>query len=92
MILAFKGGVLKGWRLEKKLSQSDAAMLLSITQAFYCHLEVGRKAPSLDTLETISIRTGIPISELVGGANPPQPLTGKKASRTRAQKGASVGV
>jgi transcriptional regulator with XRE-family HTH domain len=93
--MAFKKEALKVWRIKNKLSQTDAARLFNMTQAFYSHLEVGRKAPSLDTLEIISNRTKIPISDLLDSApNPtrpsPQATPEARAPRKRREKRASV--
>jgi transcriptional regulator with XRE-family HTH domain len=73
--LAFNNEVLKDWRVKKKLSQTEAAKLFGITQAFYSHLEIGIKTPSLGTLEIISGRTGIPVSDLLDSLNPIPPRT-----------------
>ena len=77
--MAFRKEILKKWRAENHLSQSEAAKMLDVTQAFYSHLEVGRKSPSLGTLEIISERTKIPISDLLDVPNPTGPPPKKMA-------------
>lgn len=93
--MAFNKEALKAWRLNKKYTQIKAAEEFNMTQAFYSHLEVGRKNPSLETLEIISNKTGIPVSSLVDGSddklttsNPtppsPRPATATRATRRKA--------
>ena len=82
--MAFRKEILRNWRIENKLSQTEAARILSVTQAFYSHLEVGRKSPSLGTLEIISERTKIPISNLLDTQNPTLPPSVRRRIAKRA--------
>lgn len=93
--MAFKKEVLKAWRLRKGYTQTIAAEEFNMTQAFYSHLEVGRKTPSLETLEIISNRTGIPVSSFLDGSDDkthsnPTPPSLDPATALRADKPEAV--
>ena len=55
--------------LRKKLrwSQEDLALNANINKNYICDLENGRRNPSLDILERISIAFGITLEELFKG-------------------------
>ena len=67
--MAFNRLALKTWRETQNLSQTEAAKRFQITQAFLSELETGKKEPSFSTLEVISDKTGIAISDF-STANP----------------------
>ena len=67
--MGFKKDTLKKWRLEKKYTQKEAARIFNVTQGFYSKMELGEKSPSLDTLEIITNRTGISVSDLIDISN-----------------------
>lgn len=70
--MAFRGELLKAWRISRNLSQATAASQIDITQAMWTMLERGKAKPSTDTLVAISRLTGISVDALLG--NPTQPL------------------
>ena len=57
------GEALKELRLEKELTQNEAAKLLGITQAMWSAYEVGKSRPDLDTI--ISIARVLKVSPFV---------------------------
>lgn len=61
--LSFRSKTLKEWREAQGLLQGDAAKFLGITQAFLCELENGKKNPSFEMLESLSIKTEVPMDE-----------------------------
>ncbi len=60
------------WRRTKGFSQFKAAEVLGITQAYLCELETGKKEPSFSMLESIAMKTKIPVGEF-STSNPPHP-------------------
>lgn len=77
--MAFRGELLKAWRIEKGLTQVEAAQKINISQNFWRNLEIGAKQPSVDTLVLLSNVTGISVDDLLG--NP----TGSPSRRGRAK-------
>ena len=55
---------LKGWRLKRNLSQSQAAKLVGITQGHWSHLELGRRRARVKLAKAISVQTGVPFESL----------------------------
>lgn len=70
--MAFKGDLLKTWRISHGLTQAEAGSRINVSQNFWRNLESGMKQPSIDTLVLISKETGISVDDLLG--NPTQPL------------------
>lgn len=48
------GARLKALRIEKKLTQSEAAKILHVQQPTYCEYELDKKRPSYETLIAIA--------------------------------------
>jgi len=57
---------LRAWRLERELSQLDAAALLEISQTLYSRLERGTVSTKGATARRIMLVTGVPLEILVG--------------------------
>lgn len=84
---------LKSIREAKGVTRGELAGMLNTTIATISRWESGIHEPDLTTIVRLSKILDCTTDEIIkDAANPPQPLTGKKASRTGAQKGASVGV
>lgn len=58
------GARVRDLRLARRETQDDFAEFLGISMKFLSLIERGERAPSFDTLETISERLGMTISEL----------------------------
>ena len=71
------------------LSQELFASRLNVARQTVSSWERDVSIPDISNLIEMAGMFNCKIDDII---NPPQPLTGKKASRTRAQKGASVGV
>ena len=59
---------LRAWRLERALSQLDAAAVLGISQTLYSRLERGTVSTKGTTAKRIVLVTGVPLEILVGAA------------------------
>lgn len=80
---------LEQMRKSKNKSQIELARALNVSNITISRWESGKQLPDIETVIKIAAYFDCSIDDII---NPPQPLTGKKASRTGAQKGASVGV
>lgn len=58
---------IKFLRTQKKWSQEDLSLESNVNKNYICDLENGRRNPSLDILERISLALGISIQELFKG-------------------------
>ncbi|QNU67237.1 helix-turn-helix transcriptional regulator [Ruminiclostridium herbifermentans] len=56
---------LKQIRKRKRLTQSQFAEMLGISQNYLCELENGKSFPSGDKLEQLSLKLNIPVSKLI---------------------------
>lgn len=81
---------IKSIRESRGVTQNALAVAMGVSINTVWRWENGERSPSLSNAQRIANYFNCTIEELT--ENPPQPLTGKKASRTGAQKGASVGV
>lgn len=62
---------LRLWRAHHGFTQVETAKRLAISQSYFSRLELGKKSPSLRTLERLSDKLGITVSDLT--ATPPRP-------------------
>jgi transcriptional regulator with XRE-family HTH domain len=58
------GRNLRIWRARHGVTQSDLARRLRMSQGYFSRIELGRKCPSLRTLERLSEEIGISVSDL----------------------------
>lgn len=58
---------IKFLRTQKKWSQEDLSLESNVNKNYICDLENGRRNPSLDILERISLALGISLQELFKG-------------------------
>lgn len=77
--MAFRGELIKTWRVKNGLTQTRAAEKIGIRQGYWRELENNIKQPSVDTLALISKATGISVDDLLG--NPTQPLPAQKTEQ-----------
>jgi transcriptional regulator with XRE-family HTH domain len=63
-IAATVGRNLKVWRVRRDLTQTEIATRLQISQGYWSRLELGKKNPSLKTLERLAAELGISVSDL----------------------------
>ena len=54
-------------RQNRKWSQEDLALNANVNKNYICDLENGRRNPSLDILERISVGLGVSLEELFKG-------------------------
>ena len=58
---------IKFLRKQRKWSQEDLALNANVNKNYICDLENGRRNPSLDILERISVGLGVSLEELFKG-------------------------
>lgn len=58
---------IKFLRTQKRWSQEDLSLESNVNKNYICDLENGRRNPSLDILERISLALGISLQELFKG-------------------------
>lgn len=64
--MAFRNELLLMWQKREYItSGAKAARIIGVSPSFYLDLLKGKKKPGIATLEKISDRTGIPITELL---------------------------
>jgi len=58
------GHNLKIWRARRGYTQTEIAQRLEVSQGYFSRLELGKKSPSLRTLERLASELGISVSDL----------------------------
>ncbi len=64
-IAATVGRNLKVWRARRGVTQTEMAERLNMSQGYFSRLELGKKSPSLRTLERLAGELGISVSDLI---------------------------
>lgn len=72
---------IKNARLQKKLSQEDAATALGLSQGFLSRLETGTREPTVDVIEKMAELYGVP-EEYFFAALPAEAVAGRKPKST----------
>lgn len=58
------GHNLRVWRARQGFTQIETAKRLKVSQSYFSRLELGKKSPSLRTLERLAGELGISVSDL----------------------------
>ncbi|MFP4495176.1 MAG: helix-turn-helix domain-containing protein [Halochromatium sp.] len=68
-IAATVGRNLKVWRVRQGITQTEIAARLKISQGYFSRLELGKKSPSLRTLERLAGELGLTVSDLTAAGD-----------------------